>query len=134
MWQARPATSRFRCARNRATSTSTRCINCGRCAEVCPVELPDNYQQGMATRKAVYKVAARAAPDAYVIDRGPYCDDCRKCVDVCPSRRIDLDEQPRLLTVEVGAIILAWASRFTIRPAWWNWATAAIPTCSRDAV
>jgi len=84
-----------------------RCINCGYCAEVCPVELPDQYQQGMTTRKAVYKVAARAAPDAYVIDRGPYCDDCAKCLQVCPSQAIDLGERPRLLSIEVGAIILA---------------------------
>ncbi len=84
-----------------------RCVDCGRCAEVCPVELPDEYQQGMTRRKAAYKVAARAAPDAYVIDRGPYCDTCGKCAQVCPSRAIDLDEQPRLFSLEVGAIILA---------------------------
>jgi heterodisulfide reductase subunit A len=84
-----------------------RCIDCGRCAEVCPVELPDDYQQRLTKRKAAYKVAPRATPDAYVIDRGPYCDDCGKCVEVCPSKAIDLNEQPRLLTIEVGAIILA---------------------------
>jgi heterodisulfide reductase subunit A2 len=84
-----------------------RCINCGYCVEVCPVELPDQYQQGMTMRKAVYKVSARAAPDAFCIDRGPYCDDCGKCVEVCPTQAIDLHMPPRLLTVEVGAIILA---------------------------
>lgn len=84
-----------------------RCINCGYCAEVCPVELPNTYQQSITTRKAAYKVAARAAPDAYVLDRGPYCDGCGKCVEVCPSRAIDLNEQPRLLNIGVGAIILA---------------------------
>ena len=84
-----------------------RCINCGYCVEVCPVELPDQYQQGMTMRKAVYKVAARAAPDAFCIDRGPYCDDCGKCVEICPTQAIDLHMPPRLLTVEVGAIILA---------------------------
>jgi heterodisulfide reductase subunit A2 len=84
-----------------------RCINCGYCSEVCPIELPDPYQQGMTSRKAVHKTAARAAPDAYHIDRGPYCDDCGKCVEICPSKAIDLDEQPRLLSVDVGAIILA---------------------------
>ena len=84
-----------------------RCINCGYCAQVCPVDLLDSYQLGMATRKAAYKVADRATPDAYVIDRGPYCDDCAKCVDVCPTDAIDLNEQPRLLSVGVGAIILA---------------------------
>ena len=84
-----------------------RCINCGYCAEVCPVELPNTYQMGLTRRKAAYKIAARAEPDAYVIDRGPYCDDCGKCVEVCPTQAIDLDEQPRLMSVEVGAIILA---------------------------
>jgi heterodisulfide reductase subunit A len=84
-----------------------RCVSCGLCARVCPVELPDSYQQGMTRRKAIYKVAARAVPDAYVIDRGPYCDECGKCVEVCPTDAIDLHEPPRLRHVEVGAIILA---------------------------
>jgi heterodisulfide reductase subunit A len=86
---------------------TARCINCGYCSEVCPVELPNEYQRGLTTRKAAYKVAARAAPDAYLIDQGPYCAECRKCVEVCPTRAIDLNEQPQLMTVEVGAIILA---------------------------
>ena len=47
-----------------------RCIDCGRCAEVCPIERPDEYQQRLTKRKAAYKVAPRATPDAYVIDRG----------------------------------------------------------------
>jgi heterodisulfide reductase subunit A2 len=85
----------------------TRCINCGYCEEVCPVELPDDYQLGLSQRKAVYKVASRAAPDAYVIDKGPYCDDCGKCVEVCPPQIINLQEKRRLLTVEVGAVVLA---------------------------
>ncbi len=86
---------------------TARCINCGYCADVCPVERPDQYQQGMVMRKAAYKIAARAAPDAYVIERGAYCDDCGKCAEVCPSHAIDLAAQPRLMNIEVGAIILA---------------------------
>jgi heterodisulfide reductase subunit A len=86
---------------------ASRCINCGYCAEVCPVELPDSYQQGMTMHKAAYKVAARAIPDAYVIEQGSYCEDCGKCVEICPTRAIDLTEKPRLHSIEVGAIILA---------------------------
>lgn len=85
----------------------SRCINCGYCADVCPVEIADEYQQGMTVRKAAYKTAARAAPDAFVIERGPYCDDCGKCVEVCPTHAIDLLEQPKLHSMNVGAIILA---------------------------
>jgi heterodisulfide reductase subunit A2 len=92
-----------------------RCTSCGRCSEVCPISLPDSYQLGMASRKAVYKVATRAIPDSYTVDRGPYCDDCRKCVEACPAKAIDLDEQPRLLNVEVGAIVLALG--FEVYPA-----------------
>lgn len=84
-----------------------RCINCGYCSEVCPVQRPNAYQQGLTLRKAAYKVAARAAPDAYVIERGPYCEDCGKCAQVCPTQAIDLQQMPRLLTAQVGAIILA---------------------------
>ncbi len=84
-----------------------RCINCGLCQQVCPIGLPDEYQLGMTMRKAIYKTAARASPDAYVIDRGMYCDGCGKCVEICPTQAINLNEKPRLLSVEVGAIILA---------------------------
>jgi len=86
---------------------SGKCINCGYCTQVCPVELPNEYQFGMVTRKAAYKVATRAAPDSYVIDRGPYCDTCGKCVEICPTKAINLHEQPRLFSINIGAIILA---------------------------
>ncbi len=84
-----------------------KCTSCGLCSEACPIELPDSYQLGMSSRKAVFKVSARAIPDSYSVDRGPYCENCAKCVQVCPTQAIDLNQQPRLLNVEVGAIILA---------------------------
>lgn len=84
-----------------------RCVNCGLCAVVCPVDLPSGFQMGLSQRKAIYKSAPRAIPDAYVVDKGPYCEDCGLCVDVCPTQAIDLDEEPQNSTVRVGAVILA---------------------------
>ena len=84
-----------------------RCINCDLCSMVCPVYLPSGFQAELAMRKAAYKMAVRSIPDAYIIDRGPYCDECGRCAEVCPTRCINLDDQPRESQVAVGAIIMA---------------------------
>ena len=84
-----------------------RCINCDMCSLVCPVTLPSSFQQELATRKAAYKLAVRSIPNAYIIDRGPYCDDCGRCVAVCPTQCINLNEEPRESEVHVGAVIMA---------------------------
>ncbi len=84
-----------------------RCINCGYCTQVCPAELPSAFQQGLATRKAAYKPAPRVIPDAYIVDKGPYCEDCGECVKVCPTGAIDLNVQPYDEMINVGAVILA---------------------------
>jgi heterodisulfide reductase subunit A len=84
-----------------------RCINCGLCAVACPVSLPSGFQMGLSQRKAIYKSAPRAIPDAYVVDKGPYCQDCGLCMDVCPTQAVELDQEPVNRTVRVGAVILA---------------------------
>ncbi|MGD8517777.1 MAG: FAD-dependent oxidoreductase, partial [Anaerolineae bacterium] len=83
------------------------CINCDECAQVCPVELTSEYQAGLMTRKAAYKPSVRAAPNAYVIEKGPYCEPCRKCQEICPTNAINLDEEDWFEEINVGAIILA---------------------------
>jgi heterodisulfide reductase subunit A len=84
-----------------------RCINCGLCTAACPVSLPSDFQMGLSRRKAIYKVAPRAIPDAYVVDKGPYCQDCNLCADICPTGAVNLNEKTQQHAVHVSAIILA---------------------------
>ncbi len=84
-----------------------KCINCGMCEAVCPVSLPSPFQMELSARKAIYKMAPRALPDAYVVDKVPRCETCRRCESVCPTSAVDLGEQEFELDVRVGAIILS---------------------------
>ncbi len=47
----------------------SKCTACGDCVDVCPVSLPNEYDQGMDARKAVFKRYAQAIPGAYAITK-----------------------------------------------------------------
>ena len=46
-----------------------KCTGCGECAEVCPIELPDEYDEGLSIRKAIFKRFPQAIPNAFSIDK-----------------------------------------------------------------
>ncbi|MCD4760875.1 response regulator, partial [bacterium] len=70
------------------------CIGCNACVPVCPVEVPDTFNAGLATRKAIYLPVPHAIPNPYVIDVTA-CTRCGACEDVCPTGAIRLSEQER---------------------------------------
>ncbi len=59
----------------------TKCTACGDCAKVCPVELPNEYDQGLSSRKATYKKYAQAIPGAFAIQK----KDMAPCRMACPA-------------------------------------------------
>ena len=85
--------------------------SCGRCAEVCPVVVPDSFQQGFTSRKAAYIPLPQAVPSSYLIDMehclGNNPVACDKCLDVCEEHCIDLSMQDELVEIDVGVIIVA---------------------------
>jgi heterodisulfide reductase subunit A len=71
----------------------TACTACGDCADVCPVTAPDEFQAGLATRKAVYIPFPQAVPSAYLINVNECLGNnpiaCGKCREACDKDCID---------------------------------------------
>ncbi len=72
-----------------------KCTACGDCIKACPVELPNEFDQGLSKRKATFKRYAQAFPNAYAItklDRAP-------CKITCPA---NLNVQGYVQMAKVG--------------------------------
>jgi heterodisulfide reductase subunit A len=85
------------------------CNACEDCLDVCPVVVPDEFQMGFASRKAIHMVFPQAVPSTYLIDMdaclGNFPIACGKCADVCEQNAIDYDMADEIIEVEVGTII-----------------------------
>jgi heterodisulfide reductase subunit A len=87
------------------------CTACGDCTAVCPVVVPDEYQMGLGSRKAVHIPFPQAVPSAYIVmaeeclGQNPIA--CGKCIEACEKHCIDFDMQDEIREIEVGTIIVA---------------------------
>ena len=61
---------------------------------VCPVEVRDGFNAGLATRKAIYLPVPHNTPNAYVVDPAA-CTRCGACAEVCPTDAIRMPETER---------------------------------------
>ncbi len=85
-----------------------KCTACGICVDSCPITVGNEFELGLATRKAIYVPFPQAVPGQYTIDM----DNCIKCgicerIDVCEPEAIKFDDEPEYLKVKVGTIIVA---------------------------
>ncbi len=58
-----------------------KCVACNDCVEVCPVIVDDTFNEGLAPRRAIYKLYPQAVPNAYAIEKHGIAP----CRDACPS-------------------------------------------------
>ena len=88
----------------------TKCTACGDCAKACPVLMPDEFEMGLGSRKAIFIPFPQAVPSAYVLNpfdclgQDPLI--CGKCKEACEKGCIDYDAQHQELTLKVGTFIV----------------------------
>ncbi len=86
-----------------------KCTCCGKCTEVCEVELGNPFNFGMDKIKAAYLPHEFAFPMRYVMDPSIVgTEEGKKCHDVCEYGAIDLDMSETHFDLKVGAIV--WAA------------------------
>ncbi len=71
------------------------CKACGDCVKACPVKIPNDYEQGLVTRAAIYQLFAQAMPSAYGIDK----KGTPPCRAACP---IHVNAQGYIALISVG--------------------------------
>jgi len=87
-----------------------KCTGCATCAEYCPVQYPDTFNQEMAPNKAVHIYFSQAIPlIAYIDESCLYLKEkkCAICEGVCKNDAIDFSQVEERIEINVGAIILA---------------------------
>ena len=88
------------------------CTGCGLCTEKCPQKkVPNDFNLGLDTRRAIYIPFAQAVPKIATID-ADYCtmlktSKCGVCSKVCTAGAIDYKQQDTLVEQEYGAIVVA---------------------------
>ena len=75
------------------------CTACGDCTKVCPVVVPDEFNMGLSSRRAIYSPFPQAVPSAYVVDinhclgHNPII--CGKCIEKCEQALHRLQHERR---------------------------------------
>ncbi len=89
-----------------------KCTGCGLCTEKCPQKkVPNEFNLGLDTRRAIYIPFAQAVPKVATID-AEYCTmmktgKCGVCSKVCTAGAINYKQEDQLVEEKYGAIVVA---------------------------
>ena len=88
------------------------CTACGDCIAKCPSRgIPDAFNYGLTTRKAIYIPHAQAVPRVALID-AEHCKmiqsgKCGVCAKACGKNAINYEEKDEEIVLEIGSVIVA---------------------------
>ncbi len=89
-----------------------KCTGCGKCAEASEMDKIDNpFNFGMNKVKGAYLPHEFAFPARYVIAPEAVKAEGKKLEDACAYGAVELDQQPKTMTLNVGSIV--WAAGWT---------------------
>jgi heterodisulfide reductase subunit A len=94
-----------------------KCVGCELCVRVCPVKVPDKFNEKLDQTRAVSIYSPHAVPKIATINPD-YClrlktkkkEVCGKCLPACEAKAIDFEQQPETVQIKVGGVILAVGS------------------------
>ena len=101
------------------------CTGCGTCWQKCPERITSEFDSGIGTRPAIYIPFPQAVPNKPVIDwahcryrrfleatgDGRKPPQCRICEKLCPTGAIRFQDEDKVVTEQVGAIVVATGFR-----------------------
>ena len=87
------------------------CTGCRLCTEKCPQKVPNEFNAGLDSRKAIYLTFPQAVPAIATIDKENCLyftkGVCRVCEKVCPAGAIDFEQELEEIEVDVKSIVVA---------------------------
>ncbi|MEM4704015.1 MAG: CoB--CoM heterodisulfide reductase iron-sulfur subunit A family protein [Candidatus Bathyarchaeia archaeon] len=95
----------------------SKCVGCELCVQVCPVKVPDRFNENLSQTRAISVYSPHAVPKIATINPS-YClrlktkrkDVCGKCAQTCEAEAINFEQQPESLQLKVGSIVIAVGS------------------------